>query len=160
MSTVINLVSGDSQLVQLVRETGVPCVVGLARRAHGAWPAAGAKQPAVLVLDLRDEPQIPPALPQLKRQHPATGVLLVASKLDPALMLEAMRAGVNEFVTAPVTVAELQAAIKRLMGNWPRLPRRGLRFIGAKGGVGATTVAVNIATALAKRAPDRRCSST
>ena len=35
------------------------------------------------------------ALPLLKRQHPATGVIIVASTLDPALMLEAMRAGVD-----------------------------------------------------------------
>jgi pilus assembly protein CpaE len=82
-------------------------------------------------------------------------VLLVASKLDPALMLEAMRAGVNEFVTAPITVTELQAAIKRLVGNLATTVRGEVfAFIGAKGGVGATTVAVNTATSLAKLSPD------
>jgi pilus assembly protein CpaE len=153
MSTVINLISGDSQLVQLVRETGVPCVVltpdALTELAH-----PGVKQPAVLIVDLRHEPQIPVALSNLKRQHPSTGILIVASKLDPALMLEAMRAGVNEFVTAPVTVPELQAAIKRLMGSLaPAARGEVFAFIGAKGGVGATTVAVNTATALAKMSP-------
>jgi pilus assembly protein CpaE len=70
-------------------------------------------------------------------------------------MLEAMRAGVNEFVSAPVTVAELQAGIKRLMGNLTTMTRgETYAFIGAKGGVGATTVAVNTATALAKLSPD------
>ncbi|MEO5897249.1 MAG: AAA family ATPase [Vicinamibacterales bacterium] len=69
-------------------------------------------------------------------------------------MLEAMRAGVNEFVTAPVTVPELQAAIKRLMGSLaPATRGEVFAFIGAKGGVGATTVAVNTATALAKMSP-------
>ena len=33
-----------------------------------------------------------------KRQHPTTGVVIVAPTLDPALMLEAMRAGVNEWL--------------------------------------------------------------
>ena len=54
MSTVINLVSADSQLVQLVRETGVPCVV-VSRDALTESRAAGAKQPAVLIVDLREE---------------------------------------------------------------------------------------------------------
>jgi pilus assembly protein CpaE len=154
MSTVINLVSSDPHIVQLVREAGVPCVV-IARDALNEMAAAGAKQPAVLIVDLRDEQQIPSALTQLKRQHPTTGVLLVAAKLDPALMLEAMRAGVNEFVTAPITVPELQGAIKRLMGTFGTTTRGEIyAFVGAKGGVGATTVAVNTASSLAKQSPE------
>ncbi|MGH9173792.1 MAG: AAA family ATPase [Vicinamibacterales bacterium] len=66
-------------------------------------------------------------------------------------MLEAMRAGVNECVTDPVSVPELLAAVKRLMGNLSAGARGEVyAFIGAKGGVGATTAAVNVATALAK----------
>jgi pilus assembly protein CpaE len=150
VSTVIHLVSADPQLVQLVRETGVPCVL-VSRDALNDLAVAGAKQPAVLIIDLREDGQIPSALAQLKRQHPLTGVLLVASQLDPTLLLEAMRSGVNEFVTAPVTVTELQGAIKRLMGNFATSTRGEIyAFVGAKGGVGATTVAVNTATSLAK----------
>jgi pilus assembly protein CpaE len=154
VSTVINLVSADPQLVQLVREAGVPCVV-VSRDALNEMAVAGAKQPAVLIVDLRDEPEIPAPLTQIKRHHPTTGVLLVASRLDPALMLEAMRAGVNEFVTAPITVTELQGAIKRLMGTFGTTTRGEIfAFIGAKGGVGATTVAVNTASSLAKQSPE------
>ena len=154
MSTVINLVSSDPQLVQLVRETGVPCVVisaeTLATLAH-----EGAKQPAVLVLDLRQDKRIPSSLTALKRQHPSTGVLLVAAELDPTVLLEAMRAGVNEFVTPPLTVAELQAAIKRLIGSLGTASRGEVfAVMGAKGGVGATTVAVNVASSLAKATPE------
>ncbi len=150
MSTVINLVSADPLLVQLVRETGVPCVV-ISREALEDLAQPGAKQPAVLVMDLREEPQIPTALSHLKRHHPSTGVLLVAAQLDPTLMLEAMRAGVNEFITPPVTVDELRTAITRLMGNLANVSRGEVfAFVGAKGGVGATTAAVNTATALAK----------
>jgi pilus assembly protein CpaE len=154
VSTVINLVSSDPQLVQLVREAGVPCVV-VSRDALTDMAGVGVKQPAVLIVDLRQDAEIPAALSQLKRHHPTTGVLVVSSRLDPALMLEAMRAGVNEFVTSPVTVSELQAAIKRLMGNLATSTRGEIfAFIGAKGGVGATTVAVNTATSLAKQSPD------
>ena len=71
----------------------------------------GAKQPDVLVIDIREQSHLPTSLPLIKRQHPSTGVVIVASKLDPALLLEAMRSGVNEFVSDPVSATDLEAAI-------------------------------------------------
>ena len=110
---------------------------------------------------MRDRQSLPPTVAMLRRQHPTTGVVIVAAALEPALMLEAMRAGVTEFLTAPLTAAELQAAIDRV--TTPTAPTaRGevFAFVGAKGGVGTTTVAVNVATALAQtRDGGRRCSS-
>lgn len=154
MLTGIKLVSSDGQLAQLLQETGVRSTV-VARDALSALSKPGVPQPEVLVLDLRDQPQFPPALSMLKQQHPATPVLLVVSKLDPAVMLEAMRAGVNECIVDPVTLPELDAAIKRLKKSLASTARGDVfAFIGAKGGVGATTVAVNIATALAKSSSD------
>ena len=154
MSTVIKLVGSDPQLAQLLRETGMPCVV-ISSDALIGLAQSGAPQPDVLVVDLRDERQLPPAVAQLKRQHPTTGVLLAVSQLDPALMLEAMRAGVNECVTHPIALPELQSAVKRLVKNLvPTTRGEVFAIIGAKGGVGATTVAVNVATSLAKAAPD------
>src|SRR5690606_20918452 len=107
--------------------------------------------PDVIVIDIRDQSHLPAALPLLKRQHPTTGVVIVASKLDPALLLEAMRSGVNEFVTDPISESELQAAIARVLAQRPSATTAGevYAFIGAKGGVGTTTVAVNSATAIA-----------
>jgi len=60
-----------------------------------------------------------------------------------------MRAGVNEWVSEPVTQVELKTAIDRVVQ-----PRQSVAtapvfaFVGAKGGVGTTTIAVNVATAL------------
>jgi len=113
-----------------------------------------ASQPDVLVLDLRDQTHLPTALPLLKRQHPATSVLIVTPRLDPALLLEAMRVGVTE-VVANITVEDLKAAIGRLMTLKPteKVAGRTYAFVGAKGGVGTTTVAVNVATAIARLQP-------
>jgi len=153
LSAVIKLVSSDTQLGQLVRDTGMPCSV-VAREAVSALAQPGATQPVVLIVDLRGQAGIPPAVAILKRNHPTTGVLLVATTLDPALMLEAMRAGVNECVAEPLSVSELQLAIKRLVGNLATAAQGDtFAVIGAKGGVGATTVAVNAATALARAEP-------
>jgi pilus assembly protein CpaE len=150
----IKLVSADPQLAQTLRDTGGRCSV-VPREALSSLAQGGMAQPELLVLDMREQREFPPALALLKRQHPATAVLLVVSQLEPALMLEAMRAGVNELVTHPVNPAELMAAIKRLSGS-RTAPTHGDVFaiVGAKGGVGATTVAVNLASALAKATPD------
>jgi pilus assembly protein CpaE len=92
-----------------------------------------------------------PRLSEFKRQHPATNVVLLGSTVDPALMLEGMRAGINEFIAEPLRQTDFDAALSRLLGHRTQ-PGRGqvFAFVGAKGGVGTTTTAVNIATTLAK----------
>jgi pilus assembly protein CpaE len=112
---------------------------------------AEAEQPDVLLIDVRGGHRVPAELAGLKRQHPATNVVLLASALDPGLMLEGMRAGVNEYLTEPLKQEEFDAAIARLLGQRSQAAGDHLfAFIGAKGGVGTTTTAVNVATVLAK----------
>jgi pilus assembly protein CpaE len=90
-------------------------------------------------------------LAALKQQHPSTNVMLLASSLDPRLMLEGMRAGVTEVLADPVRQADFDAAMSRLLGQRKQVSGGPvLAFIGAKGGVGTTTMAVNVAAALAK----------
>jgi len=145
--------STDRQLEDVLRACGMqaPAVAG-AELAALAQPAA--RQPDVLVLDVRDQNHLPTALPILKRQHPGTGVIIVTSRMEPALLLEAMRAGVTEVVTN-ITEEELRSAVGRLLASRPSSTQSGqaYAFLGAKGGVGTTTVAVNVATALAKLDP-------
>ena len=151
MSTTVTLIaSQDRQLEELLRTCGTQVTSQPA--AHlAALAQPSARQPDVIVIDLRSQTQLPSALPLLTQQHPSTGVLIVASSLDPTLMLEAMRARVNECITDPVVQADLKAAIDRLVGQRrPSASGQVLAFLGAKGGVGTTTVAVNVATALAK----------
>ncbi|MGH9386707.1 MAG: AAA family ATPase, partial [Vicinamibacterales bacterium] len=71
------------------------------------------------------------------------------SALDPTLMLEAMRSGVTECVTE-IGRGDLEAAISRLVSQRtpPTAAGEVFAFLGAKGGVGTTTVAVNVAASL------------
>ena len=104
----------------------------------------------IIVLDLRAQREVPRAVAQIKRQHPDTGLLIVAASLDPALMLDAMRAGVTECVT-DLARGDLEAAIERLLAQQTSTATGDVFvFVGAKGGVGTTTAAVNVATALTK----------
>jgi pilus assembly protein CpaE len=135
-----------------LRTTQLP-IAELATLAHAA-----ARQPDVLVIDLRGGQALPAAVAALKRQHPTTPVLLVTSTLDPAIVLEAMRAGANECIAEPLQAAEIETAVTRLLAHKQPVPSSGgqvFAFIGAKGGVGTTTVAVNVATELGRAAPGR-----
>src|SRR5436305_11060238 len=101
-----------------------------------------APQPEVLMPDLRHAPQLPDVLFSLRRHHPATPVIVITPTLDPAQMQEAMRAGVSECMAEPITAVELQKAINRVLEQQPTGGTGPVyAFVGAKGGVGSTTLA-------------------
>ena len=114
--------------------------------------ALNGTKPDVILLDLRDKQGIPPALASVRRSYPSTGIIVLADRLDPTSMLEAMRAGANEILAAPVREADLRRAIERVTSLLNPMREKGklLVFLGAKGGVGTTTLAVNVATALSQ----------
>ena len=90
----------DREIEGLLASCGIPA----ARLVAAEMMALGhpaAQMPDVLVVDLRGGRPIPAALAAVKRQHPDVGVLVVASIQDPALLLEAMRAGAGEFLAEP-----------------------------------------------------------
>jgi pilus assembly protein CpaE len=140
----------DRKAEELLRECGVG-IRHLPSSELGALAAPNVAQPHIVVVDLRKEAKIPAALAALRRQHPQTGVIIIASSMDPVLILDAMRSGVNECVAEPLSVSEVEAAVTRLVAH-RRAAVQGqvIAFIGAKGGVGTTTMAVNVATALSK----------
>jgi pilus assembly protein CpaE len=147
----------DRELEQLLHACNMRAIrsstAELAGLVHGT-----AQMPDVIVVDTRGARTIPTALAAVKRQHPSIGVLVVASESDPQVLLEAMRAGANEFLQEPLNAAALEQAISRLLTHHrgaPVIAGEVFAFIGAKGGVGATTAAVNVATALAKVAPSQ-----
>ena len=111
----------------------------------------GRTQPDAVIVDVRDQTVIPPAVTQLRQRHPSMGVVIVASTLDTDLMLSAMRAGVNECVALPLTASELEAAVTRVAAKGgANVPSQVFAFVGAKGGVCTTSIAVNVATSLAR----------
>jgi pilus assembly protein CpaE len=144
---------GDRDLESMLAGEGLrPTTIATAALTALAQPTG---RPApVLVVDVRGTAQFPAALPELKRTHPHTAIVLVAGALDTSLMLEAIRCGVTECVVEPVTQAELVGAVRRVSEQL-EAPSSGQVFgiMGAKGGVGTTTVAVNLAVELARIAP-------
>jgi pilus assembly protein CpaE len=86
-------------------------------------------------------------------------IIGTAKDATQALILSALRAGIPEFVATPLNAEELDVAIRRLVQRMePGLMTRGkiIAVYSAKGGLGTTSVAVNLATAIAREHPSDR----
>jgi len=142
--------SQDRELEAVLRACGAtPSIVPMTELAALAQPSS--KQPDLVVLDLRGHAGVPPGLAALKRQHTTTGVIIIAKSFDPDLILSVLRAGANECVAEPISQGEMDAAITRVVARQPAAAAsQAFAIIGVKGGVGATSLAVNVATALAR----------
>ncbi len=92
---------------------------------------------------------------QLHDASPECSILVVSSSTDGNLILRAMRAGVKEFLPQPVRIEDLVAALERISDHRFGRGDRGSRtsnviaVAGATGGVGTTSIAVNLGCALA-----------
>jgi pilus assembly protein CpaE len=146
----VAILTTDDKLVELLRTSGLKA--GRIDPGELATYARSPEAPQVLVVDVRRRDQLPSGLSAFRRQHPNAGAVLVVSSLDPRLMLEAMRAGVSECVAEPLTAAALEEAVRRVLTNTTETSGQVFAFVGSKGGVGTTTMAVNTAAALGRMA--------
>eukprot|EP01039_Chlorochromonas_danica_P018315 gene18315-21990_t len=83
---------------------------------------------------------------------PSTKVVVIGASNDIALYRELIRRGVSEYLVPPIQPLQLIRTIAGLYAD-PSTPFLGrtISFIGAKGGVGASTLAHNIAFTLAEQ---------
>src|SRR4030043_1919343 len=82
-------------------------------------------------------------------------IIMLSALAQVSDKVRCLEAGADEYLTKPIAPEELLARIKALLARFrqmrrslPKQPGKGLGFIGAKGGVGTTTVALNVASAL------------
>jgi pilus assembly protein CpaE len=91
-------------------------------------------------------------------------ILAVSARGDGQSILHALRAGAKEFLTAPVVLEELLLALQRLRANRgstggdtsgtmngaTRAESLVISIVGSKGGVGSTSIAVNVGCSMAQ----------
>ena len=146
--TITLLGTIERDLVAALRDRGFAVTdsdISVAIASH----VAATKGPDVFVVDIRSLAALPRELVNLKRHYPQSGIVVLAKALDPAAMLDAMRMGVSEWLPDPLALDDLEAAIRRVTRpSIGTVAGRSYAVLGGKGGVGCTTVAVNLATAL------------
>ena len=144
-------------LTKLVRSAGVS--VGIVEERS---PDDSSVEPDVALVDIRSGTSALGKIQDYRARWPSVAIIAIASTSESQLILQAMRAGANEFFECPPDLGEFPAAMEEGVGlavrqSAERLATldtkhvcRTLSFFGTKGGTGTTTVAVNCATELAR----------
>lgn len=111
--------------------------------------------PDLLIMEIDDDhDKTFSRLQSMLSTAPATEVFLTAARTDSEVLLQAIRAGIKEFIRQPLQARELHQALMRFIERHQQrrdqqaVRGKVLNVIGGKGGVGATTVAVNLAAGL------------
>ncbi len=113
---------------------------------------SNAPTPNVIVLETDGRSDILVGLDELSGVCDAgTRVIVIGRMNDVTLYRELVRRGVSEYVIAPVTTIDVVRAICSLFSMPEAKPvGRVIAVVGAKGGVGASTVAHNVAWSIAR----------
>lgn len=88
---------------------------------------------------------------RIAQSAPGCGIIGVSASTDASVIINAMRAGCSQFVTAPIDAEDLLNAVRRLkkVTHAPQAKARRVCVIGSSGGAGATTITCNLAIELA-----------
>ncbi|MEN4013400.1 MAG: response regulator [Chloroflexota bacterium] len=155
-------------------------VIGAAKNGQEAIEIAVQEKPDVIIMDINmpDMDGIT-ATERIRKKVPFAQIIILSVQSDPNYMRRAMLAGARDFLSKPPMIDELTSAVKRAgemaadersksSPGYPSLAaetrqsggvalfQRGkiLTVYSPKGGVGCTTLAINLAVALKK--PDNR----
>jgi pilus assembly protein CpaE len=154
------VVSADSKsaayLLACLQQTGLVQSVAQWDLPAAQVPDSLESVPDVVLVELARDPQAPLAFAaQLYRIRPSVCIIACSTLQQPSpdLLMQAMRSGVREFLPQPLDPLSLRDTLERLIKERP-LAQGGaeklILIMGAKGGVGTTTVAVNLGVQLAQ----------
>jgi pilus assembly protein CpaE len=140
------------ELATVLARFGVQCTAELGGVETLAVLLARPDTPQLVIVNL--DPSAADNLKRiahLPRQFPSVSFFVMSQVLDPHLLMDAMHLGIKEFIALPMSEEKLSQAIDRAaqsygMGRKARI----IHVVPTVGGCGSTTVACNVATALAK----------
>jgi pilus assembly protein CpaE len=113
-------------------------------------------RPEVVIVGLDQPEQALELTEKLTAHYPETVIVISGDSSSAELVKRAMRAGVREYLARPPEPQEIQAALRRLLRqrahatSSPRLAGEIISVFAAKGGLGATFLATNLAVLLAE----------
>jgi len=154
--------TSSAQLLAGLEQTGLVSTVAQWTIPTDRIPESADQMPDVVFLDLARDPEPFFAFAnQLRRTRPTIKLIACSAAVppQPSMLLEAMRSGVQDFLGKPVQTDSLKDLLLRISTdlNTKEFPSQDKLIVvmGAKGGVGTTTVAVNLGVQLATFARKR-----
>lgn len=149
MAQVKQLLTGPERPVSLELELTVP----LYQFGEQQVQALRALGPELIILDFEESQELGLQLAQhLVDLNPAQLFIATGPVLSSELLMQAMRAGVSDYLPKPIALEALHGAVTRAAhklrkpdAGKPLEPGRILSFFSPKGGGGSTTLATNLA---------------
>jgi pilus assembly protein CpaE len=171
MAAKILVVDDDPNVQRLLsytlKQEGYEVVVA-ADGAEG-FKLWGQEEPALILLDVMlpklDGYQVAAKIRAEEGAASHVPIIMLTAEAEVEQKIRGLRAGADDYLVKPFHPAELLARIKSLLARFapkdllvgrPPLGRV-LAFYGAKGGVGTTTIAINVAIALQRELGRRVC---
>ncbi|HEY2585482.1 MAG TPA: AAA family ATPase [Tepidisphaeraceae bacterium] len=154
-SAIVDADAGNRQeLAAFLTRLGVQATAQLASVDSLGGLLSGPNPPQLVIINL--DPGAHERLVKvshLPRQYPGVSFFLMSQVLDPHLLMDAMHAGIKEFIPLPMSEEKLAAAVERVaQGFGMHKKAKVIQVIPTIGGCGSTTVACNVAASLARTA--------
>ena len=124
------------------------------RKGNGLTRRFFEMQPDIILVDMEDPEAATQTLETLHLALPKSWLVVSSEKNEPQLIIQAMRAGAREFLPQPIAPENLVQTLKRYIAERQHNGKRKKAgkiycVMAAKGGTGATTVAINLAAVVA-----------
>ncbi len=124
------------------------------RKGNGSTRRFFQMQPDIILVDMEDLEAATQTLETLHSALPKSWLVVSSEKNEPQLIIQAMRAGAREFLAQPIAPENLVQTLKRYIAERQHNGKRKKAgkiycVMAAKGGTGATTVAINLAAVVA-----------
>ena len=161
----ILVVDDNADLLQMIRmlleERGGHEVI-LSAEGEDGLAKARANPPDLAIIDVMMPGMNGYEVCRRLRQNPATAqipIIILTARGQPVDRETALAAGADEYIAKPVTMAELLERVSRLLTTKmpPRVAGGTVAVMSLRGGVGVTTLAVNLAVTLARSLPNQVC---
>jgi pilus assembly protein CpaE len=150
----------NNRLEKSLSETGIVAVTRVMDRYPNALELTRflrAHAPQVVFLSTETLSRAADVVREIEKQTPGVQVIAVGRVADPQLLLELMRSGIREYAAYPFDLEPLTEALLRVQETLQSKPAyidstdNVFSFLPSKAGVGASTMALNVAVALSRQ---------
>jgi pilus assembly protein CpaE len=129
----------------------------IASNTDEALEEVRAKKPDIVILELtKDSSGVLRWIEQIKLEFPESAIFVSSFEKKTELVISAMRAGAQEFLSRPIGANEIKEAVEKVIRikaqKKAQVAQKGriISVFSKKGGMGVTTLAVNLAIALSQ----------